>query len=336
MTAPVIASNVALDGLNTLRLKARAARYCKITSASELKTLFLSDQWGAGPALVLGGGSNLVLSGDIDGLVLHIAIAGLHIDDSNPDAVKVHAGAGESWDAVVRQTLAQGHGGLENLIAIPGNCGAAPVQNIGAYGLELSERIAAVEVFDRSSGEFARLDPVACEFGYRDSFFKRNPARFIITAVELALHKPWVPVLGYRDLEALHSSSTTPGQIAAAVAALRAGKLPDPAVVGNVGSFFKNPIVSTAQLELLRSAFPGLVAFPQADGTAKLAAGWLIEQAGLKGASRGDASVDQRQALVLINRGAATAKDVLDLAEHVRQVVLSRYGVSLEREPVLV
>ncbi len=336
MTAPVIVPNVALDHYNTLGLKARAARYCKITSSQQLQALFASNQWGQGPALVLGGGSNLVLAGDIDGLVLHIAIGGFHIDDSASDAVSILIGAGENWDESVRRTLALGYGGLENLIAIPGRCGAAPVQNIGAYGVELAERIAAVEVFDRDTGELARLDPAACEFGYRDSIFKRHPTRYIITALELALPRPWMPALGYRDLQALDAATITPQQIADAVAALRASKLPDPAVIGNVGSFFKNPVVSTAQFELLKSAFPDLVAFPQGDGTTKLAAAWLIEQAGLKGTRRGDAAVHERQALVLVNRGSATANDVLSLAQHVRQVVLQRYGVALEQEPVLV
>ena len=336
MTAPDIASQVALDAFNTLRLKARAARYCKITSPEQIRQLFESDQWEAGPALVLGGGSNLVLAGDIDGLVLHIAIGGFEIDDSNADVLRIRVGAGENWDAVVRRTLALGQGGLENLIAIPGSCGAAPVQNIGAYGVELAERLAGVEVFDRDSGDFRRLEVSECEFGYRDSIFKRHARRFIITAVELALPRPWTPALGYRDLQDFDLATATPLQIGDAVAALRAAKLPDPGLIGNVGSFFKNPVVAMAQFELLKSAFPDLVAFAQADGSVKLAAAWLIEHAGLKGEHRGAAAVHERQALVLVNRGGATAEQVLALAEHVRRVVMQRYGVSLEQEPVLV
>jgi UDP-N-acetylmuramate dehydrogenase len=336
VTTPDIASNVALDHFNTLGLKARAARYCKITAPKQLKALFDSDAWGTGPALVLGGGSNLVLSGDVDGLVLHIAIGGCQIDDSSSAALRILVGAGENWDAVVRRTLALGQGGLENLISIPGSSGAAPVQNIGAYGLELSERVTGVHVFDRDSGQFRRLAAGECEFGYRDSIFKRHPSRYIITGVELALPRPWTPVLGYRDLQSFDRATTTPQQIADAVSSRRAEKLPDPAVFGNVGSFFKNPLVSSAQFQVLSDKFPGMVSFPQADGTVKLAAAWLIEQAGLKGATRGAAAVHERQALVLVNRGGATARDILGLAQHVRQVVMQRYGVALEQEPVLV
>jgi UDP-N-acetylmuramate dehydrogenase len=232
--------------------------------------------------------------------------------------------------------LALGQGGLENLISIPGSCGAAPVQNIGAYGVELAERLAGVQVFDRDSGAFGHLDVGQCEFGYRDSIFKRHASRYIITAIELSLPRPWTPALGYRDLQGFDRATATPVEIANAVAALRAGKLPDPALVGNVGSFFKNPVVSAAQFESLKSRYPELVAFAQTDGSIKLAAAWLIEHAGLKGERRGAAAVHDRQALVLINRGGATAEDILGLAQHVRQVVMQRYGVALEQEPVLV
>ena len=336
MTVPAIASNVALDRFNTLRLAARALRYCRITSREQLTDLFQSREWGTGPALVLGGGSNLVLAGDIAGLVLHIAIDGFSIDDSRLDSIRILVGAGENWDAVVRRTLALGIGGLENLISIPGSTGAAPVQNIGAYGLELADRLASLEVLDRDNGEFRRLDVSQCEFGYRDSIFKRHPKRYIITAVELALPRPWRAVLDYRDLNSLDGATAMPQQIADVVASLRASKLPDPAVIGNVGSFFKNPVVSSAQFQRLKSSFPEMVAFSQPDGTFKLAAGWLIEQVGLKGASRGAAAVDERQALVLVNRGGATADEILGLAEQVRDTVMQRYGVALEQEPVLV
>jgi UDP-N-acetylmuramate dehydrogenase len=336
MAFSLIQSHVALDGLNSLRLAARAARYCRIENAAELKALWQDKTvWGTGPKLVLGGGSNLVISGDIDGLVIHIGIRGFEFDRRHPDAVTLSVGAGESWDATVRRSLGEGEGGLENLISIPGQCGAAPVQNIGAYGVELAERLSSVEVFDCSSGSMSVLSGNACEFAYRDSLFKRHPGRYIITRLMLKLPRPWQPVLTYRDLAELSSSSSA-SDVADAVARIRSDKLPDPAKIGNVGSFFKNPVVTGERFAALRAAHPGMVGYEEASGGVKLAAAWLIDQAGLKGASQGDAAVHDRQALVIVNRGQATSSDVLGLAAHIVASVKQRFGVVLEQEPVLV
>jgi UDP-N-acetylmuramate dehydrogenase len=330
-----IESEVALDRLNTLGLSARAERYCKISSVEALQALFLSEAWGDGPSLVLGGGSNIVLSGDIAGLTIHVAVPGLVIEPGQL-GTRVVAGAGVDWHALVCETLAVGEGGLENLIAIPGSAGGAPVQNIGAYGLELDERIRSVSALDTHSGEIVVMDSTDCEFDYRDSIFKRHPGRFIIVTVELLLPRPWQPVLSYAGLNHLPEDSKNALGIANAVAALRRAKLPDPKVIGNAGSFFKNPLISHDHFAQLLEAFPGIVGYPQANGEVKLAAGWLIEDAGYKGLSRGAAAVHEHQALVLVNRGGATAKEMLELADAVRAGVHQRFGVLLEQEPVLI
>jgi UDP-N-acetylmuramate dehydrogenase len=335
MRSFVIESDVALDRLNTLGLRARAERYCKVTSVDALNELFQSDAWGDGPTLVLGGGSNLVLSGDVAGLTLHMAVPGVAIE-THAAFTRVRAGAGVDWHALVCETLAAGEGGLENLIAIPGSVGAAPVQNIGAYGLELDQRVARVRALATETGALVDLDRQACEFGYRDSIFKRQPGRYIIVSVELELPRPWQPVLSYHGLSSLPHAQQTPSAIAALVAQMRRTKLPDPALIGNAGSFFKNPVVSNAHFTQLRAAHPAMVGYPQEGNSTKLAAAWLIEDAGFKGASRGAAAVHHDQALVLINRGGASASEVLELADAVRAGVYQRFGVVLEQEPVLV
>jgi UDP-N-acetylmuramate dehydrogenase len=332
---PRIQRDVRLDALNTLRLAGRAKRFAEIESAEELVGLWHSREWGHGPALVLGGGSNLVLLGDVMGLVLHIAIRGFQVDEGM-DAVRIAVGAGENWDAVVKRTLALGFGGLENLISIPGSVGAAPVQNIGAYGLELSERLSEVTVFDCQSGTLLEMPSAACGFTYRDSVFRRSPGRYVIVGVGLRLPRPWTPVLGYGELASLDASRVTPNEIADRVAAIRSEKLPDPAKVPNVGSFFKNPVVSEAHLQEIRATHPDVVSYPDASGGAKLAAAWLIEACGWKGRGIGDAAVHDRQALVLINRGHASAVEVMALAAAIKASVEERFGVALEREPVLV
>lgn len=332
---PAIQHDVPLGGLNTLGLAARAERFTTIQSPEELVALWHSKEWGGGPALVLGGGSNLVLTGDVSGLVVHIAIRKFDIRDTE-DAVLIACGAGENWDAVVKTTLESGHGGLENLISIPGSVGAAPVQNIGAYGLEIAERLAEVAVFDCERGSLHSMQNAACGFSYRNSVFRRSPGRYVIVGVELRLPRPWRPVLTYGELTSLDEKTVTPKEIASRVAKIRSAKLPDPAVLPNAGSFFKNPVVPAAQLLEIRKAYPGAVAYPEAAGGAKLAAGWLIEACGWKGRGIGDASMHDQQALVMVNRGRATASDVMALAAAVEASVWQRFGVRLEREPVMV
>ena len=331
-------SGIDLTPLNTLALPGRAAAYLRIGSGAELAAAGNAS----GRRFVLGGGSNLVVTGDFDGLIVHMAIPGRRLLGEDNEAWYVEAGAGENWHDFVQWTLAQGWPGLENLSLIPGTVGAAPVQNIGAYGLELAERFHSLTAWDFEKGAFFEVDRAACRFAYRDSVFKREgwhlDGRVAITTVVFRLPKAWQPNCGYADLAgelAAHSIATpTPHAIAEAVIAVRRRKLPDPAVTPNAGSFFHNPVVDRATAERLQAAYPALPAYPQADGRVKLAAGWLIEQAGWKGKNLGPAGMYERQALVLVNRGGATGNDVKRTMAAVQAAVREKFAVDLTPEPV--
>ena len=327
---------------NTLALPAHAALYARITAAEQLVALAAFYAPGDCRFFVLGGGSNLVLSGDFDGLVLDMAIAGRSLVGEDSEAWYVRAGAGENWHDFVQWTLAQGWPGLENLSLIPGTVGAAPIQNIGAYGLEAGDRFHALTAFDMQTGESVRFDADACRFGYRDSVFKQEgwhlDGRYVITDVTFRLPKKWQPLTGYADVAAELSSQgiTVPTaiQIANAIVAIRQRKLPDPALVPNTGSFFHNPVVDAATAERLLVAHPNLPHYPQADACVKLAAGWLIDQAGWKGKDIGPVGMYEKQALVLVNRGGATGADVTALMQAVQRDVQEKFGVPLTPEPV--
>jgi UDP-N-acetylmuramate dehydrogenase len=282
-----------------------------------------------------------LLTQDFDGLVLHMASSGLEIVasavDSSVDLVR--AAAGENWHSFVMWTLAQGLGGLENLALIPGTVGAAPIQNIGAYGVEINDCLHSVTVFDGGSGQIRIMDKAACRLAYRDSIFKHAEGRaLVILDVTFALPRNWQPQLRYAELAQALQDIAAPAarEIADAVIAIRRRKLPDPAVIGNAGSFFKNPVVSKAQCALLLEQFPALVHHAQGDGSEKLAAGWLIDQCGWKGKNLGPAGVYPKQALVLVNNGGASGLDIVTLARAIQADVLARYGVRLEPEPVFV
>ncbi|MBL8470994.1 MAG: UDP-N-acetylmuramate dehydrogenase [Rhodocyclaceae bacterium] len=328
-----------LTGCNSFRLPARAARYARAETLDDVHHA-LAEARGL-PLVPLGGGSNVLLRPYIDAFVLHLALPGRVLADEDSDAWYVRAEAGADWHEFVQWTLANNWPGLENLSLIPGTVGAAPIQNIGAYGLELESRLHSVETVHIASGEgcsFARAD---CRFAYRDSIFKREQAgRHVITAVTFRLPKAWQPALHYRELaqelELRGIGHPAPADVAAAVIAIRRRKLPDWRQIGNAGSFFKNPVVTAAYAAQLQHTHPGMPHYPQADGSAKLAAGWLIEQCGWKGRSLGRAGVYEKQALVLVNRGGADADDVLELAAHIAADVAARFGVELEREPVLI
>ncbi|MBW7901935.1 MAG: UDP-N-acetylmuramate dehydrogenase [Rhodocyclaceae bacterium] len=330
-----------LADLNTLRLPATAARLLRVDSPATLAAA-LPDIAGEKRRFVLGGGSNLVLCGDFDGLVLHVALPGRAFAGEDAEAFYVSAGAGENWHDFVQWTLAQGRPGLENLSLIPGTVGAAPIQNIGAYGLEVGERLAWLDAVDLDSGETRRFDAATCGFGYRDSVFKREGwhlcGRFLIVSVTFRLAKAWTPLTRYADvaaeLDAAGVARPTPADVAAAVIAVRRRKLPDPAALPNAGSFFQNPTVSAAEAARLQAAHPALPTYAQADGRVKLAAGWLIEQAGWKGRNLGPVGMFEKQALVLVNRGGARGADVRALAQAVQADVLARFGVRLEAEPI--
>lgn len=330
-----IQSQFSLQSLNTFGIAATARAYLRVTEKEQLLGVYADGAWATLPKLVLGGGSNVLLTRDFDGLVLHIALAGKQVIGGDDTHHFVRAAAGESWHAFVQWTIAQGIGGLENLSLIPGTVGAAPIQNIGAYGLEIKDVFHSVTVFDTDSGETRVMDGAACRFGYRDSVFKHEGSRLIILDVTFALPKQWTPNLRYAELAA-EPDLTSPQKIAQAVIAIRSRKLPDPAVVGNAGSFFKNPLVPGAQCAALLARFPNMVHHAQPDGTEKLAAGWLIDQCGWKGKSLGAAGVYPKQALVLVNNGGATGADVVALAQAIQADVQARYGVLLEPEPVFI
>jgi UDP-N-acetylmuramate dehydrogenase len=328
-----------LSPLNTLGLASRAEAFVALDDVGQLPAL--SDlARRADSLLVLGGGSNLVLPERVPGLVAKVAFKGVRLLQDRSDAWLVEAAGGENWHGFVEQCVAQGWDGLENLALIPGTVGAAPVQNIGAYGVEFEERFHSLTAWDVPTGRFVEMGPSDCRFSYRDSAFKHDaPGRWIIVSVRFALPRPWRPVLGYPDLqrhERLAQGAPTARDIFDAVCDIRRAKLPDPAVTGNAGSFFKNPIVEADLRDRLALQFPGLVSYAQPDGRYKLAAGWLIDQCGWKGQALGAAGVHDRQALVLVNRGGATAADIMALAREIQASVQARYGVRLEPEPVVV
>ena len=329
---------------NSLALPGSAALYAYITASAQLASLRNSPAVAERRRFVLGGGSNLVLTGDYDGLVVHMAIAGRALLGEDAEAWYVRAGGGERWHDFVQWTLAQGWPGLENLSLIPGTVGAAPIQNIGAYGLEVAVRFHCLDAFDMQTGETTRFDRAACRFGYRDSVFKQEgwhrDGRFVVTGVSFRLAKQWQPLTRYADiaLELDTQNITAPSaqDVANAVIAIRQRKLPDPAQVPNAGSFFHNPVVDATTVQALLAKHPNMPHYPQADGRCKLAAGWLIEHAGWKGKNLGPVGMYEKQALVLVNRGGATGADVTALMHAVQRDVRSTFGVTLTPEPIFI
>lgn len=346
VATPTIEHDLSLRELNSFGLPAVARTLARVTNEADVRRLLADPRCGAAPKLVLGGGSNLVFSRDPQAVVLKVEVMGRRLVAERPEARIVELGAGESWHEVVAWTLGQGWPGLENLALIPGTVGAAPVQNIGAYGLELADRFESLDAVDLVTGRTVTLDARACAFGYRDSIFKRDAregglaGKSLITRVRLRLPRPWQPVLGYLDLERRMAETGQAAPDARTifewVCAIRRAKLPDPAQIGNAGSFFKNPIVSAEQCRDIIGRDPEIVHYPMPDGRMKLAAGWLIDACGWKGKSVGRAGVYERQALVLVNRGGATGAEVVTLARAIQESVYGRFGIRLEPEPVIV
>jgi UDP-N-acetylmuramate dehydrogenase len=341
LDTPSFLQSYPLQAHNTFGFDVRAQYACRIEHEQQLLAAVRDSRAAALPRLVLGGGSNVVLTRDFEGLVLLVALRGKRLVREDDDAWYVEAAAGENWHEFVAWTLEQGMPGLENLALIPGTVGAAPIQNIGAYGLEMCERFESLRAVELATGEVHELDGEACRFGYRDSFFKREGRdRFVITSVTFRLPKAWVPRASYADIarelaaEGLGDTSPSAQAIFDAVVAVRRAKLPDPLELGNAGSFFKNPVIGPAQFAELQQREPEVVSYRQPDGQVKLAAGWLIDQCGWKGRAMGAAGVHERQALVLVNRGGASGAEVLALARAIQQDVRERFGVELEAEPV--
>lgn len=322
-----------LRGLNTFGLDAVAEWHVEIEDRQQVVALHEALQADPRPLLWLGGGSNLVLAPRVPGVVARICLRERQLECLSDDRVRVTLGAGENWHQSVSWLLEEGIYGLENLALIPGTVGAAPVQNIGAYGVEIGDRLEEVEVFDRQQGSFRWLSRDACNFAYRDSCFKRAPGRYLITRVRLLLSRRPAPVLAYAPLrQALQGEEVSPQAVFAAVCRLRRSKLPDPARIGNAGSFFKNPTVDREHYQRLRVRFPDLVAHADGQGY-KLAAGWLIDRLGWKGYRCGGVGVHERQALVLVNRGGGDQMRIAALAEQIRRAVRAAFGIELEIEP---
>ena len=334
----ILESKVDLGTFNTLALPGQAACYLKISEPAQLTEAKL----GQARRFILGGGSNLVLTGDFDGLVLHMAIPGKRLLKEDTDAWYIEAGAGENWHDFVQWTLQQGWPGLENLSLIPGTVGAAPIQNIGAYGLEVGDCLESLSAWDFEKQAFLTIDRESCRFAYRDSLFKQQgwhlSGQMAITSVVFRLPKAWQANTRYADvsqeLAGRQITSPTPQDIAQAIIAVRQRKLPDPAVIPNTGSFFHNPVVDCATAERLAADHPTLPRYPQPDGRVKLAAGWLIEQAGWKGKHLGPVGMYEKQALVLVNCGGATGDDVKRTMAAVQADVRARFAVELTPEPI--
>ena len=336
-----IESGVSLKPYNRFSLPAVANTLVRIASDADVRQVVDHPRLGLAPKFVLGGGSNIILTRDMPQIVLKVEVRGMRLVAERADAWIVEAGAGESWHEFVAYTLANGWPGLENMALIPGTVGAAPVQNIGAYGIELKDRFESLDAVDLVTGRSVTLWPEICAFGYRDSVFKHSLAnRSVITRVRFRLPKPWQPVLGYLDLERkMHETgnrSPSAQQIFDWVCAIRRAKLPDPQVIGNAGSFFKNPVVTPEQCRDIIGRDPEIVHYPMPDGSIKLAAGWLIDACGWKGKSMGQAGVYEKQALVLVNRGHAIGSEVMLLAGAIQESVYGRFGIRLEPEPLVV
>ncbi|WP_202368733.1 UDP-N-acetylmuramate dehydrogenase [Pseudomonas sp. MWU318] len=330
-------SQVSLKPFNSFGVDVRAQLFAEAHSDADVREALAYASAHDLPLLVIGGGSNLLLTADIPALVLRMASRGIRLISDDGNRVVIEAEAGEPWHPFVQHTLAQGFSGLENLSLIPGTVGAAPMQNIGAYGVEIKDVFAGLTALDRQTGELRDFSLEECNFAYRDSLFKQQPGRWLILRVRFKLdraahlHLEYGPVR--QRLTEQGIEQPTPSDVSRAICSIRSEKLPDPAVLGNAGSFFKNPLVSAALVEQIKAQHPDLVAYAQADGQMKLAAGWLIERAGWKGFREADAGVHKLQALVLVNYGTATGLQLLDLAQRIQKDIAERFNVELEMEP---
>ncbi len=332
--------NQPLKKLNTFGMDVSARFLARIRNQEELSGLLASSIYRDNHHLVLGGGSNILFTGDFDGLVIHMDARGMEVVGETSHQVFLKVQAGEPWDPLVAFCVDRGWGGLENLSLIPGQAGSSPVQNIGAYGAELKDCFHSLEALEKDNGKMREFSREECQFKYRDSYFKQEGRdRFIIMSVTFCLNKAAGPNTRYGNLdEELESMGCRrPGiaHVREAVCRIRRRKLPDPQLLGNAGSFFKNPVVGHGTYSKLKERFPGMVAYPGA-GQVKLAAGWLIEQAGWKGVRQGEAGVHSEQALVLVNHGNASGAGILQLAREIMQSVEHKYGIRLEPEVLIV
>jgi UDP-N-acetylmuramate dehydrogenase len=335
-----IVENASLEGRNTFHVAARADLLIDVRKRDALHELFGFAALKSRPLLVLGEGSNILFTRDWNGVVLSVATRGIAVLGSDTARGRVRVEAGENWNDFVHWSIGQGFAGLENLVAIPGTVGAAPMQNIGAYGVEVREFVAQVETWDREAARFVELSNAECAFAYRDSVFKRSPDRYVITAVVFDLPRRREPRLDYagvrEELAALGVAEPRPASIAEAITRIRMRKLPNPHVIGNAGSFFKNPLVPAAAADAIRREHPSAPAWPAGEGLMKLSAAWLVEACGFKGLREGDAGVSSAHALVLVNHGQATGAEIGALARRIQAGVRDRFGIELSPEALIV
>ncbi len=329
-----IQKNISLKSYNTFGIHVNAKRFVSIDALYNLQQLLKKEQ----QLFLISGGSNMLLTKDIEELVVHLNLKGISIDREHENAVHLTVNAGENWHEFVLWCIQQDYGGLENLSLIPGNVGTCPIQNIGAYGVEVKDTITKVKALEISSGKLITFSNADCEFGYRNSIFKNKvKGKYIITAVSFQLTKNVHKLntsYGAIENELLQKNNTTPSikDISNAVIAIRQSKLPDPKEIGNSGSFFKNPVISTALFEKLKNEYPKIPSYPISEEKIKVPAGWLIEQSGFKGKRFGEYGVHEKQALVLVNYGNASGKDIHKLAQTIQKTIKEKFAIDLEIE----
>lgn len=335
-----IVENASLEGRNSFRVPARANLLIDVRRPEALGELFGYPMLKSGPLLILGEGSNVLFTRDWPGIVLCMVALGIEERGAEGACTRIRVKAGEKWNDFVYWSLARGFCGLENLVLIPGTVGAAPIQNIGAYGVEVAEFIGEVEAWDRHSNSLVRLAKADCLFGYRDSVFKRERDRYIVTAVDFQLPRQRQLQIDYagvrEELSGLGIGTPTAPTVAEAIARIRTRKLPNPDLVGNAGSFFKNPLIDADLGKLLQAQHPTIPAWEMPDSRVKISAAWLIESCGFKGLRQGHAAVSEVHALVLVNLGGASGMEIWALAEAIRKSVFDRFQVLLEPEPLVV
>ncbi len=333
----VIQKDISLINYNTFGIDVSADAMASFSSTEELKNILKDETVKSLPKFILGGGSNILFTGDFNGIILRNTIPGIVIAEDRQHDVLITAGAGVKWHALVCFCIEKGFGGIENLSLIPGNTGAAPIQNIGAYGVELKDTFHSLKAVDIETAEEITFNNEQCNFGYRDSIFKKElKGKYVITEVTFVLSKNPVLNLSYGaiELELRNMGITSPDvkAVSDAVCAIRKSKLPDPEVIGNAGSFFKNPEISTDILEQLKKKFPLIISYPLPNGNVKLAAGWLIEQCGWKGKVVGNTGAHKDQALVLVNYGNASGNEIWELALKIKESVFQKFNVDIEPE----
>ena len=331
----LISKNISLRNFNTFGLNYMASCFIHLRSVKEAQAIFNGSVSLKKPMLIVGGGSNLLFTGDFKGTIIHPEIRGIRLGKDQGDSVIISAGADVNWDKFVQWCVERGYSGIENLSLIPGSVGASAVQNIGAYGVEVKDLITKINAINVNDGSTRKFDRSECEFGYRSSIFKkRYKGKYLITRVYYKLNINQLHNLNYGTLkeEVSRIGGESTANIRQAVINIRRAKLPDPEVIGNAGSFFKNPVIPISVAENLGNKFPGMPQYDDAHGMKKLAAGWLIEKCGWKGKRIGDAGVHDKQALVLVNYGKATGNEIFDLSESIRQSVNEKFGIELERE----